>query len=203
MHQELLPIVNLYGLLILSDVLLLNIFGFDRKAAQIYFVTPVPFAAVLKAKNLAALGFILAQSIIAAIAVTALRLSGGPESIGSALAASAVVGIFFLSAGNLMSIAMPRPIDPAQTFRKQAGGKMQLWFLACALGMTVLMGFAFLAQWALRSYWALVGVLALEFIIGLIVYRVALDSAADRGWRERERVIEALSKGASPVGLGL
>lgn len=80
---------------------------------------------------------------------------------------------------------------------------MQLWFLLCSVGMMVLMGFAFLAQWALESYWALLGVLALEFVIGLIVYRVALDSAADRGGRERERILDALSKGASPVGSGL
>lgn len=203
MRVNLLPIVNLYGLLILSDALLLNVFGFDRKATQIYFVTPAPFATVLKAKNLTAVVFILLQGMIAVIAITALRLTRGPVSIGSALAATAVVGVFFLSAGNLISIAMPRPIDPTETFRKQAGGKMQLWFLLCAIGMMILMVFAFLAQWALQTYWALIGVLALEFVIGLIVYRVALESAAARGWRERERIIEALSRGSSPIGLGL
>lgn len=203
MRANLLPIINLYGLLILSDALLLNVFGFDRRAAQLYFVTPTPFATVLKAKNLTAIVFILVQGAVAAAVTTALRLAGGAESIGNAMAATAVVGVFFLSAGNLMSIGMPRPIDPTQTFRKQAGAKMQLWFLLCSIGMMALMGFAFLAQWALNSYWALIGVLTLELIIGLIVYRVALDSAADRGWRERERIVEALSKGASPVGLGL
>lgn len=201
MRANILPIVNLYGLLILSDALLLNVFGFDRKAAQVYFAAPAPFATVLKAKNLVAIAFIVMQGAIAVILMLALRLAG-PRSIVNAVAASAVVGLFFLSAGNLISVAMPRPIDPTQTFRKQAGAKMQLWFLLCAIGMALLMGFAFLAQWALGSYWALLGVLALEFAIGLVVYRVALDSAAERGWRERERIMEALSKGASPIGLG-
>lgn len=203
MRTNALPIMSLYGLLIMSDSLLFNVFGFDRKAAQIYFVTAAPFATVLKAKNLTAIAFILLQGIAAAIVATVLRVATGPQTIGNAVAASGVVGLFFLSTGNLMSIAMPRPIDPTQTFRKQAGGKMQLWFLLCSLGMFLLMAFAYLAQWALGSHWAFVGVLALEFAIGLIVYKMALDSAADRGWRERERVIEALSKGTSPVGLGM
>ena len=202
-RANLLPIITLYGLLILSDALLLNVFGFDRAAAQIYFVSPVPFNAVLKAKNLTATVFILLQGMAALIVAFVMRVSIGPHAIADAAAATAVVGLFFLSVGNLMSVAMPRPLDPRQTFRKQSGGKMQLWFLLSSAGMFLLMAFAFLAQWALDSHWALVGVLALEFAIGLIVYRIALDSAVERGLRERERIIDALSKGASPIGLGM
>jgi len=202
MRTNLLPIINLYGLLILSDSLLLNVFGFDRSAAQIYFAAPVRFDSVLKAKNLAAITFILLQGVAALIVATLLRVSISPHAIADAAAATAVVGVFFLSVGNLMSTATPRPLDPRQTIRRQAGGKMQLWFLLCSLGMFFLMAFAFLAQWALDSHWALLGVLALEFAIGLIIYRIALDSAVERGLRDRERIIDTLSKGASPIGLG-
>ncbi len=198
-----LPVVTLYGLLLLSDVLLLNIFGFDGRAAQIYFVTPVPFKTVVRAKNITAIAFIILQIITVLVIATLMRLGITVLNVVNALAASAVVSIFFLSAGNLISVSMPRGINPTQTFRKQAGGKMQLWFAACSLGMFLLMGFAFLARWALESNWALLGVLLLEFLIGLIVYHVATESAVERGIRDREKVLEALSRGPAPVGLGL
>ena len=79
---------------------------------------------------------------------------------------------------------------------------MQFWFLLASIGMFLLVGFAFLARWAVQSDWALLGVLLVEFLVGLIVYRVATQSAIERGLRDREQLIEALSRGTSPVGLG-
>src|SRR5581483_5817598 len=63
LSQNFLPVVNLYGLLLLSDVLLLNSFGFDGRTAQIYFVTPVPLKTVVRAENIAAAIFIAAQTL--------------------------------------------------------------------------------------------------------------------------------------------
>jgi hypothetical protein len=44
-----------------------------------------------------------------------------------------------------------------------------------------------------------------EFVIGFIVYRVATESAIEKAVAERERLMDALSKGAgsSLVGLGM
>ena len=202
MHNNFLSVVTLYGLLMLSDVLLLNIFGLDRNAAQLYFVAPIPFATVVKAKNLAAILFLAIQSLGVLVVVALVRVPITGFNVISSLIAAAVVGLFFISAGNLSSIIMARPSDPKQTFRKQSGGKMQLWLLLCSLTMFLLLGLAFLAQWAFNSNWALLGVLALEFAIGLVVYRIALDSAVEKGLRDREQLIDALSKGAAPIGLG-
>ncbi len=203
LRENFLPVVTLYGLLMLSDILLLNVFGLDRHAAQMYFVAPLPFETVLKAKNLTAIVFIGAQSAAVLLFAAIVRATVTPLNIANSVAAAAVVGIFFLTVGNLTSISMARPIDPTQTFKKQAGGRMQLWFLLCSLGMFVLVGFAFLARWALQNNWALLGVLSIEFVIGFIVYRVATQSAVERGLREREKLLAALSKGPSPIGLGL
>ena len=38
-----LTVVSVYSLLLLSEVCFWNSFGFDRSAAQIYFLAPVPF----------------------------------------------------------------------------------------------------------------------------------------------------------------
>ncbi len=205
MARNYFSVVNLYGLLILADSLLLNIFGTDRAAAQLYFVTPAPLETVVKAKNIAACTFIALQNLIIAV-LTPFFVHVSPLSILAGMGASAVSALFLLCTGNLLSVAMPRPIDPTSTFKKQAGARMQLWMLLCSVGMASLVGFAYLARYAFNRDWVLPAVLLLELIVGAIVYRIALDSAVTRGYRERERIIDALSKGASPVsstpGLG-
>lgn len=79
---------------------------------------------------------------------------------------------------------------------------MQLWILLCSIGMFLLIGFAFLARYAFHADWVLFLVLASEFLIGLIVYRFAIESVVEKGMRDRERIVEALSKSASPISLG-
>jgi len=203
MSRNLLPVVNLYGLLILGDVLLWNVFGFDRGAAQLYFVTPVRFETVLKAKNTIAVIFIIMQTLLVWIIAALVRIPITALSFANAAAASAVVGIFFMCIGNYSSIAIARPVDPAQTFRKQAGGKTQMFVLLSALGMLVLVGLAVLARWAFHTDWAILAVLILEFGIGFLMYRLSTESAVERALRDREKMIDALTKGASPIGLGL
>lgn len=205
MSNNFLVVTTLYGLLILSDSLLLNVFGFDRLATQIYFVSPIPFRTVLIAKNLTAITFVLIQSASVVLVAALVRIVLTPINVLNAVAAAAVVGIFFISVGNMTSISMARPLNPAQTFRKSAGGKMQLWLLVCAAGMCVLVGFGFVARYALDTDWAMLGVLGVELIIGYIVYRVATQSAIEKAESEREQLIDALSKGSgsSVVGLGM
>jgi len=200
MRENFLPVATLYGLLLMSDALLLNMFGFDRAGAQMYFVAPVHFAAVVKAKNIVAAIFVAIQCASVILLSRVFRVAGSPLNVLSAVASACVVGTFFLAVGNLMSVHMARPVDPNQTFRKQAGGKMQLWLLLCSLGMAVLVGFGFLARWAFRNDWALPGVLAIEFVVGAVFYKVATDSAVEHGIRDREKMIDALSKGASALG---
>jgi len=202
MRQNLLPVVNLYGLLLLSDALLLNALGFDRGAAQAYFVTPVSLGTVLKAKNLTAIVFVALQSAIILCVSTIARVRITKGSIATGLLASAVVTVFLLSVGNYTSVAMPRPLDPRQTFKKQAGAKMQIWLLGCSLGLFVLVGFAFLARYAFQSDWALFSVLTVELIAGLLVYRFGLQSAVERGMRRREEIVQMLSRSGSPMSAG-
>ena len=202
MSQNFLPVVNLYGLLLLSDALLLNAFGLDRGAAQLYFVTPVPLETVIRAKNLTAIVFVVLQTIAVLLVVTLVRARFTPYSVVAGMAASAVVTVFLLSVGNFTSLNGPRPVDPRQTFKKQGGAKMQLWLLSCSLGMFLLIGFAFLARYAFHSDWVLLALLAFEFVIGLVIYKFSTASAVQKGLRERERIVEALSKSGSPVSLG-
>ena len=199
--ENFLLVVNIYGLLLLSDTLLWNIFGLDRAAAQIYFATPIPLKAVFRAKNAVAVFFITLQSLIVFVVAFLLRFPITLRSFGAAIAASLVVSLFFLSAGNLSSVSIPRPIDPTHTLRKQAGGQVQLWLAACSLSAFLLVGFAFLARWALQNDYALFAVFAVEFAIGMVVFRIAQDAALERGVRNREIILDALAKRSSQIAL--
>ena len=68
--------VSVYSLLLLSEACFWNSFGFDRSAAQIYFLAPVPFSRVLIGKNLSALFFIVLE--ISAITIGVRRSCGMP-----------------------------------------------------------------------------------------------------------------------------
>ncbi len=202
MRNNLIPVVNVYGLLLLSDTLLLNAFGLDRAGAQIYFVSPVSLTTVLRAKNFTAIVFVFLQSVVILLVATLARAPLTVAGVVSGLLASAVVTVYLLATGNLTSVSFPRAIDPRQTFKKQAGAKMQIWLLICSLGLFVLVGFAFLARYALQRDSALLAVLGLELLVGLIAYRFSLESAVERGVRDREAIVQSLSKNSSPVSLG-
>ena len=202
MSDNFLPIVNLYGLLLLSDVLLLNVFGLDRQASQLFFAAPVRLETVLRAKNIAALCFVALETVAVLIFVVLLRIHLSPFSVAAGMAVSVVVSVFLVSAGNIVSVSLPRPVDPSSTFRKQAGARMQVWLLFSSLGMLVLVAFPFLARWALQKDWPFFAVLLIELAIGAIFYKIALDSAVERGLRDTERIAQALSKGASVMDLG-
>jgi ABC-2 type transport system permease protein len=197
--RNFLPMMSLYGLLVLADALMWNVFGFDRSAAQLYFVTPVDLRAVFRAKNIVAAVFLAIQSVVVICFALLLRMPVTPAAAVTALCAAAAMGTFFISVGNMSSVIIPRAVDARSTMKKQAGAGLQLWLLGCTVGSGVLVGFAYLAGWATNNSWATIGVLVVELIIGLICYRFSLDSAVERCLAGREEILTALSKGSSMV----
>jgi ABC-2 type transport system permease protein len=202
LRENFLIVVTLYGSLLLSDVLILNVFGLDRSGAQLYFSVPISVEAVLKAKNLCAAMFLVAQCGLVLLVSIVIRVSVTSGAIVDAALSAAVVGIFLLSVGNLASVMIPRPVNPAQTFRKQNAGRMQAWLLGSSIGMMLLVGCAFLTRWAVQNNWGFITTMLIELTIGFIVYWIALESAVKRAGEQRERIVQALSGGASPVDFG-
>jgi ABC-2 type transport system permease protein len=199
MAQNYLPAVSTYGLVLLGEVLLWNAFGFDRKAAQLYFVAPIRFSTVLRAKNTVAVVLILLMSVLITAVGFLFRLRVTLVSMLASLALTAVLAVFFLAFGNLTSVLLPRPIDPNQAMRKQNSGQTSLWFLLALVVLAVPIGLAFAARWAFNAEWAFFAVLAVDFVIALVVYHVATESAIARAERDRERILDALGKGADPI----
>jgi ABC-2 type transport system permease protein len=199
MADNYLPTINVYGLLIVGEVLLWNVFGFDRKASQIYFATPVPFATVLKAKNVVA-GIVIALMTLFIAAVGSLfRTNVTIWSFVASICLTLVLTLFFMGIGNLMSIVLPRPIDPSQAFRNQNSAKNSVWLLLCFAAVVLPAALAFAAKWAFESDIAFFTVLGADLIIAVIFYRVATESAVTRAEQNHERLLDSLMSGGDPM----
>src|SRR5437667_10747227 len=72
--ENFLTMVCLYALALLGQVTYWNSFGFDRSAAQAYFVLPAPFSRALVGKNLAAAIFVLLEMLAVTAACFLLRM---------------------------------------------------------------------------------------------------------------------------------
>jgi ABC-2 type transport system permease protein len=201
MRTNYLTFVSAYALMLLGEVCFWNSFGLDRSAAQTYFVMPVRLSTVIVAKNLAATTFIALELGAVALFCALLRLPVTAESVAEAFASTAVLALFMLAAGNLLSVRHPRPVDPAQSWRSGSMTRVQAYLLLLYPLASAPVLLAHMARYAFDSDLAFYGVLALDVLIGAVVYGVALDSAVAVAENRRERMLEALSGGEGPVSV--
>ncbi len=194
-----LTVVSIYSLLLLSEVCFWNSFGFDRSAAQFYFLAPVPFERVLIGKNLSAAFFILLEISLVTIVCVMFGLPVTGVSLAESYAVAGMLALFLLSAGNLLSVHQARGANPATSFRSGAPGRVQAMLFVIYPLAAVPVGLAYLARWAFQSETAFFGALAFDTGIAIIVYRAALRSAVAAAERLKEAMITSLSAGDGPI----
>jgi len=200
MAQNYVTMATLYCMLVLGEVLYWNVFGFERASSQHWFVTPVRFGAVLRAKNLVAVLFTLLAMILLATIASVLPVGVGIPQFLDALAAAAVFLVCVMAAGNLTSVYMPRPIDASQAWRNKSSKIQFLLPFAYPL-LTIPVALAHMARWASGSYWAYHGVLAVAFLIALCFYTVATETAEEVAEVRKEKIVAALSYQDGPVSI--
>ncbi len=194
-----LTLVSVYALLLLSDALFWNCFGFDRNAVQIYFSAPVSMTTVLIGKNLAAVLFVLLEVAAIALVCTLLYLPITLLQIGEAFSVIAVLTSFLLAIGNLSSLYNPRAVNPSKSFRTGASGRTQaLLMLAFPLSL-IPVAVAYLARYAFHTEFAFFGVLLIAAAIGTMVYSYSMQNAVEASETRKEQVIVALSHGDGPI----
>jgi len=194
-----LTVVSVYSVLLLSETCFWNVFGFDRSAAQFYFLAPVSFAKVLVAKNLTSLFFVGAEISAVTLVCAALRLPMSAEKMAEAAAAAAVMSLFLLSAGNLHSIRSARGVNPANSFRSASAGRVQAMLFLVYPVIFAPIALAFLARYAFHSDGAFFAVLAVDALGGAAAYWIALQSALASAEREKEQMLAALSAADGPI----
>ncbi|HUS07831.1 MAG TPA: hypothetical protein VMZ52_16115, partial [Bryobacteraceae bacterium] len=124
-----LTLVSVYALMLLGEVCFWNSFGFDRSAAQVYFLLPVKMTVVLAAKNIAAAFFVLLEISIVAAVCALLQMPISAAMVGEAFCVAVVLTLYLLAIGNIFSVRNPRPVDPAQSWRNSSVGRVQAFLL--------------------------------------------------------------------------
>jgi ABC-2 type transport system permease protein len=197
--ENYLTFVSVYALLLLSDALFWNAFGFDRGAVQMYFVAPVKLSTVLLGKNLAAVTFVLIEITAIALVCALLRLPLTALKILEAISVTFVVTLFILSIGNLSSFYNPRSVNPVKSFRTGASGRTQaVLMLAFPVALIPVM-LAYVARYAFDTEWAFFGVLLFGASLGGLVYWYTMGAAVSAAEERKERIIVALSQGEGPI----
>jgi ABC-2 type transport system permease protein len=194
-----LTFVSVYALLLLSDALFWNCFGFDRSAAQVYFLVPLKMSTVLLGKNLAAAFIVFLEIASITIVCTLLRMSVTPIQVVEAIAVASVVTMFMLAIGNLSSVSLPRSVNPSKSFRTASTGRTQALLMFTFPATLIPVFLAYLARYAFESEWAFFGVLLLGGMIGALVYSYAMASAVQTAEQRKEQIIAALSQGEGPI----
>jgi ABC-2 type transport system permease protein len=190
-----LTFVSVYALLLLSDTLFWNVFGFDRSAAQVYFLVPLKISTVLVGKNLAATFFVLLDIGIVALVCVLLRLPVTGLRILEAISVTLVITTFLLAIGNLSSLYNPRGVNPVKSFRTAAGARMQAMLMLLFPVTLTPVALAYLARYAFGSEWAFFGVLLLGGALGGVAYRFSMESAVKTAALRTEQIIATLSQG--------
>lgn len=192
-------LVAVYGLVLLAEVIIWNVFGFDRSAARLYYAAPVRLSTVLIAKNLATLAVVLLEVSIIAVVSALLPLRVPVARVFEAFLVAMIASEYLLATGNLSSVYYPRGVDPGQSWGRQASTRFHSYLLLLfpVLLSPVLLAYA--ARWAFGSNAAFYGVLAFGAAAGAVYYRVALQTAVEAASRRRDLILERLSAAAGPL----
>ena len=197
--ENYLTFVSVYALLLLTDTLFWNCFGFDRSAAQIYFLVPMKLSTVLMGKNLAAAMIVFLEIASITVVCTLLRMSITPLQVIEALAVSSLITVFLMAIGNLSSVYNPRSVNPSKSFRTASSGRMQaVLMMMFPLALTPVF-LAYLARYAFDSELAFFAVLLGSAILGATVYSYSLTTAVKTADERKEHIITVLSQGEGPI----
>ncbi len=197
--QNALPVMTLYGLMMLGPVSYWNAFGFDRAATQGYFSWPIRFRDALIAKNITVALVSIPQIVLIALVGLAAHL---PITFGKWLESTAVMliaSLYWFSLGNIFSVRMPRPMDPEKM--NQMANKMQALSIWSAPLLLLPIGLAYWARAVFESEIVFSGVMLIAAIIGAIFYSVGLDSAVNAANRNRESMLMQLARSDGPLSL--
>ena len=197
--ENALPVMALYGLLMMGQVSYWNSFGFDRSAVQGYFSWPVRFRDALIAKNLTVLVLCVPQVFLVSLAGWAAGIRVTPGKIAEALLVIFIASLFWFGLGNICSVRLPRAMDPARM--NQMSNKMQALSILCAPFLLVPLVLAYWARFVFESQLVFGGLLLIAAIVGGIFYWAGLDSAVAASGVHREKMLLELSRADGPLSL--
>jgi ABC-2 type transport system permease protein len=197
--KNFLVLVSVYALTLLGQVSYWNAFGFDRSAAQVYFSLPVKISTALLGKNIAAAMFIFLEMSAVTAACLLLRMQVSSAKIVESYVVIAIAALYMLGIGNLSSVYYPRAMNPERVSQGGAASRWQaLVFIFYPLALLPIF-LAYVARVVFLSETAFLIVLAFAAVLGVIIYRIAMESAVEAAARRREEILTELSRSEGPV----
>jgi ABC-2 type transport system permease protein len=161
---------------------------------------PVSLSTVLRAKNVAAMFFVLLELTLVSLFCTLLRMPVTLASVTEAFVVTLVFAIFLLSFGNLLSVQYPRPLNPMQSWKSGSVGRAQAYLLFLYPAAAAPVALAYGARYAFDHVYAFYAVLLIDLLIAVAVYTISLESAAKTADERKEAIVLALSKAEGPMG---
>jgi ABC-2 type transport system permease protein len=198
-HQNALPFMALYGLLMLGQITYWNAFGFDRSAVQGYFSWPVAFRDVLIAKNITVVCLLIPQILIVSLIGRAVHLPASPGKVLETIVVMVISSLYWLAMGNIFSVRMPRPLNPDKM--NQMSNKMQALTIWVAPLLLLPLALAYWSRWFFENEFVFIGIMAIAAVVGGVFYWVGLDSAVNTAQERRESILMQLSRSDSPMSL--
>lgn len=199
MSRNFLTAVVLYAMVLLSEVLFFNTFGFDRTAAQMYFLTPVRPGLVLIAKNIAAAFFVVAEVALVTVACVLLRMPVTAARVAEAACVALVMLLFLLAIGNIGSTRSPRAQNPAEGWKRASTSKLSYLSILLYPLIGLPIALAYLARYAFQTELAFFAAISAGIFIAACFYYVSLDSSVETLETDREKFLTLLSQTDSPA----
>jgi len=195
--QYALPVMAVYGLLMLGQITFWNSFGFDRSAAQGYFCWPVRFRDALIAKNVSVMVMLIPQVALVTLIARAFHVPSSPGKIVETIIVDGIAALFWFGLGNISSVRMPRAMNPEKM--NQMANKLQSLTILVAPVVLLPVVLAYWARSVFGSEIVFAGILLIAAILGGIFYWVALDSAVKSAIERRESLLQELSRADGPI----
>jgi hypothetical protein len=194
-----LPLMALYGLMMMGPITYWNSFGFDRAAAQGYFCWPIHFRDALIAKNIAVAFLLVPQIVAISLVGRVARLPWSPAKFLETVVVVLIAALYWFSVGNICSVRMPRAMDPEKM--NQMANRVQALTIWTAPVLLLPIALAYWARAVFESELVFSGILLVAAMIGGVVYKVGLDSAATTANDRREAILLQLGRSDGPVSI--
>lgn len=194
-----LVVICAYAITLLSEVLIWNMLGFDRSAAQLYWLAPMRPRALVLAKNLTAMLFVFLQIVIITVVCVVVRLPVDLRMFLDTVLVCMLLMMLLMAVGNYSSLRFPRPVDPRESWRRSAATKFQALLVLVYPFLSLPFAFAYYARTVWEAQWPFYTVVGFVAIAACTAYSLSLDYAEKVAGRDRERILTQLSQGEGPM----
>lgn len=190
--RNFLTVVTAYAILLMSETAFWNIFGLDRRAAQVFFFAPVSLQMVFAAKNIVSFFIISVQVFIISLVCALIGVTVTLTGILEALVAAVVLTINMFAVGNQSSVRYPAGVNPDQSWNTANKAKYRIVLMLLFPVVSLPTTLAYLARWAFNSDLAFYAGMGIAGLIAVIFYLVSLDSAIEYARAQREQLVDLL-----------